>query len=142
MKLALFQKVIFSIVFTIFLQQSANHHIIANDSLVFWHQDVPLKVNPFVWHLLLNHLPTKDNSIKRWVILATSQTCVGGCGTLEDMTHLFLHCDYNCQVWITVYDWFDFVVVNSYHTSVHLTQFGALEGFSKYNRDVIQLKVI
>jgi len=59
-----------------FLRQSANHHIIVDANLAFWHQDVPLKVNISVWRLLLNHLPTKDNLFKRWVFPATSHSCV------------------------------------------------------------------
>jgi len=39
-----------------FLLQSANQHIIADDNHVFWHKDVPMKINLFVWGLLLNRL--------------------------------------------------------------------------------------
>ena len=54
-----------------FLQQSTNQPIIAVDNLVFWHKDVPLKVNLFVWRLLLNRLPTYNNLFKRGVIMNT-----------------------------------------------------------------------
>jgi len=55
-----------------FLQKSTNQHIIGDDNHVFWHKDVPLKVNVFVWRLLLNRLPMNDNLLKRGVILTIS----------------------------------------------------------------------
>lgn len=45
------------------------------------------------WHLLLNYLPSKDILLKRGVIPATSQSCVGWRGNIEAVAHPFLHCD-------------------------------------------------
>lgn len=41
-----------------FLQQTSSQYINEDDFHVFWHKDVPTKVNIFVWRLLLNRLPT------------------------------------------------------------------------------------
>lgn len=77
-----------------FLQQSAIQHIIADDSLVFWHKDVPFEVNIFLWRLFLNRFPMKEILFKQWVIQATSHSCAGRCGNLEGVAHLFLHRDF------------------------------------------------
>lgn len=61
-----------------FLQQLATQHNNVGDNPVVWHKNTFLKVNLFVWHLLLNRLPTKDNLFKRGVIPATSQSCAEG----------------------------------------------------------------
>jgi len=66
----LIKKIIVNSVYNFLL--SANHHIIANDNHVIWYQNVPLKVNFFVWRLLCNRLPTKYNLIKRAVISSFS----------------------------------------------------------------------
>jgi len=58
---------------------------------VLWHKDIPLKVVIFVWHLFRDRLPTKDNLYRRRVIAVDDRLCVGGCGSLESSTHLFLH---------------------------------------------------
>jgi len=46
--------------------------------------------------------------------------CVGGCGSQENLDHLFLHCDSYRQIWSVVYNWLGFTMVNSYHISDHL----------------------
>jgi len=92
-----------------------------------------------VWRLLLNCLPTNDNLVKRGVLPVTSQRCVGGCGNLEDATHLFLHCNFFRQIWLAVYDWLGFVLVTPLNISYHLAQFGSFGGFSKRKKDIIHL---
>jgi len=58
-----------------------------------WHKDVPLKVVLFAWRLFQDRLPTKDNLLRRGVIDDNSRMCVGGCGSMETSSHLFLHCN-------------------------------------------------
>jgi hypothetical protein len=57
---------------------------------LIWHRDVPLKVSTFVWRLLRNKLPTKDNLVRRSIIPHGSQFCVSGCGNVETTQHLLL----------------------------------------------------
>ena len=64
-----------------------------------WHKNVPLKVVLFVWRLLHDRLPTKDNLHRRHVIDSDTQICVSGCGLIETSTHLFLHCNLFGSVW-------------------------------------------
>jgi len=73
------------------------------------------------------------------VIPATSQSFVGGCGTLENAAHLFLQCYFFRQIWTTVFDWLGFVMVALFRISDHLSQFGSFGGFSKRKLDTIHL---
>jgi hypothetical protein len=54
-----------------------------------WHKHIPSKVSVFVWRLLRNILPTKDNLVRRSVLSHTDAVCVSGCGSSETTTHLF-----------------------------------------------------
>ena len=58
-----------------------------------WHQQIPSKVSVFVWRLLCNRLPTKDNLTRRRIISHEDAACVAGCGKQETANHLFLGCD-------------------------------------------------
>ena len=57
--------------------------------------------------------------------MATSQSCVRGCGNLENAAHVFRYRDFFCQIWITVFNWLGFVMVTLFHISDHLVQFGS-----------------
>jgi len=58
-----------------------------------WHKHIPSKVSLFVWRLLRNRLPTKDNLVRLSVLSREDAVCVSGCGSQETTTHLFLGCD-------------------------------------------------
>jgi hypothetical protein len=70
-----------------------------------WHRHIPLKVSVFVWRLLRNRLPTKDNLLRRHIIHANDLACVTGCGAFETSTHLFIVCDMACTLWFLVWNW-------------------------------------
>ena len=55
-----------------------------------WHRYIPTKLSLFVWRLLRNRLPTKDNLMRQRVIQVNDTACAYGCGDLEPTTHLFL----------------------------------------------------
>jgi hypothetical protein len=57
-----------------------------------WYRRIPAKVFLFVWRLLRNRLPTRDNLLWRNIIHATESLCVAGCEVLETSRHLFLAC--------------------------------------------------
>jgi len=57
--------------------------------LDIWHRYIPSKVSVFLWRLLRNRLPTKDNLVRRNVLSHTEAVCVSGCGSRETTTHLF-----------------------------------------------------
>jgi len=67
------------------------------------------------------------------VIPTTSQSCVGGCGNLENVAHLFLHYDFFGQIKTVVSDWLGFVMVTLFRISDHLALFSSFRGFSNAN---------
>jgi hypothetical protein len=65
-----------------------SHHVVEVPDSV-WQQHVPLKVSVFVWRMLRNRLPTKENLCIRGIVFRDAQLCVGGCGQRQSVTHLF-----------------------------------------------------
>jgi hypothetical protein len=70
-----------------------------------WHKIIPSKVSLFVWRLLRDRLPTKDNLARRQVIQATDTTCPADCGYLKTARHLFLGCNILSSIWPLVLHW-------------------------------------
>ena len=58
-----------------------------------WHKNVPAKVSLFVWCLLRNKLPTKDNLPRRSILSPNEVVRSARCGNSETANHLFLQCD-------------------------------------------------
>jgi len=61
----------------------------SNGNHVLWLKTIPLKVNIFIWRLLLNWIATKDNLFRRNIIAASNIHCSIDWGCLEDMDNLF-----------------------------------------------------
>ena len=61
-----------------------------------WHRNIPVKVSLFVWRLLRNRLPSKDNLLRQNIVHANDLAYVTGCGEVETATHLFL--DWICPL--------------------------------------------
>ncbi|MCI18621.1 putative non-LTR retroelement reverse transcriptase related protein, partial [Trifolium medium] len=57
---------------------------------VVWNKLVPLKVSLFMWCLLNNRLPTKDDLIRREILDGDSALCSGACCKEETFSHFFL----------------------------------------------------
>jgi len=57
-----------------------------------WYKSVPLKVYICAWRLFRNRWPTKDNLVRRDIINMDDQLCVSGCGQIETIDHLIIHC--------------------------------------------------
>ena len=55
-----------------------------------WNKDIPLKVVLFAWRLFRDRLPINDNLLRRGVIHYDAHLCVTGCGSVENLDHLFL----------------------------------------------------
>lgn len=68
-----------------------------------------MKVSLFMWRLLRDRVPTKDNLFHRRIIFVGDQMCVLGCGQLETASHLFLDCSFFGAPWCVVYRWLGIV---------------------------------
>jgi len=69
---------------------SSNSSVERGISDMVWLKHVPLKVSMFIWRLLRNRLPTKDNLIRRMVLHQEDTAFVGGCGSSETAVHFIL----------------------------------------------------
>jgi len=87
-----------------FLTNSGNFVVrsMVND---VWHKNIPSKVSLFMWRLLRNRLPTRDNLVRRRVILLSDSVCVSGCGDHETAIHLFLGCNVFSTLWYHILHW-------------------------------------
>jgi len=94
-----------------------------------WHKQVPLKVSVFVWRLLRNRLPTKDNLLRRRIIQHDDTSCVGRCGSPETADHLLFRCDHFGLLWHRLYQWVGISFVIPASVRAHLHHFGNLAGF-------------
>jgi len=100
---------------------------------------VSRKISLFAWRLLHDILPTKDNLIKKHILLPNANLCVGGCGMMEDAKHLFLFCDFYGKLWYGISHWLSYHIVFFEHMPDHLYQSGTLGGFSKKHRSSFNL---
>jgi hypothetical protein len=73
---------------------SQDQPILLQNSKLIWHKQVPLKVSIFVWHLLRDRLPTKQNLALRGVLPMKARSCIAGCGHVEDLNRIFLSCPF------------------------------------------------
>jgi len=85
-----------------------------------------------------NKIPTNYKLIRQGVLKVIDELCIGGCGSLEDVYHLFLHCDFYCQIWNSIY-MVGLYLGQSAHILDHLIHFVALGGYSKKLHVVLQL---
>ena len=115
--------------------------IAANPETVLsvWHKDVPLKVLLFMWRLLHDRLSTKNNLHRRRVLDFDDQFCVGGCGSVETSTHLFLQCMHFSLVWNHILQWLGVVTVLPNDIARHFHQFHHLGGVTKSRKSILQV---
>jgi len=67
-----------------------------------------LKINIFVWWLLLNHVLNKDNLVRRQILAQNDKYCSVGCGFIEDRDHSFAKCGFYGRIWSLVSSWLGF----------------------------------
>jgi hypothetical protein len=98
-----------------------------------WHKLIPSKVSLFVWRLLHDRLPTKDNLARRRVIQAADTACTASCGNLETAKHLFLGCDIHSSLWLLVLHWLGISAVLLGELRQHFMQFIHMAGLPRFS---------
>jgi hypothetical protein len=77
-----------------------------------WKSPAPFKVIAFSWKLIRNRLPTTDNLLRRGVHVDGDSTVCVHCGSREEnVTHLFLCCDFALGVWLAIFRWLGLVLI-------------------------------
>jgi hypothetical protein len=71
-----------------------------------WKSPTPSKVCGFVWQLLHNRIPSKDNLVVRRILVAGNDSLCSLCG-LENETaaYLFIYCNVAKHVWSLIFAW-------------------------------------
>jgi len=87
-----------------------------------WHRNIPEKVSLFVWRLLRNRLPSKDNLLRQNILHVNDLACVTGCGASESAKHLFLDCDLSYSLWLLIWNWIGISVVTPCQIRDHFIQ--------------------
>lgn len=78
----------------------------SNNVVTRWGNLIPMKVNIFVWRLLLNRLPTRMAIAGKGISI--SNTCCPICGLFEeDVEHLFFLCEVAIKMWELIFKWLD-----------------------------------
>jgi len=96
-------------------------------------------VSLFVWRLLRNRLPTKDNLLWRRILAANDVACGYECGELESATHLFLECGIPTTVWLQVQNWVGISTVFPSQMREHFTQFTLMAGMPRSSHSVFKV---
>jgi len=103
-----------------------------------WQKHIHAKVSLFVWRLLHNRLPTKDNLERRHVLHHTDTACSSGCGELETATHLFLSCDIFSSLWSHIWRWLHISSVLPGDIRQHFIQFTSLAGLPRFTHSFLK----
>jgi hypothetical protein len=105
-----------------------------------WLKQVPLKVSVFMWRLLRNRLPTKDNLIRISVLQPTDNACVGGCGCPKLATRVLFRCNIFGSLWYLIYNWVGISFIPPELVTDHFHHFGHYAGLPRFT--YVYLKVI
>ncbi|GKG26984.1 RNA-directed DNA polymerase, eukaryota, partial [Tanacetum coccineum] len=76
-----------------------------------WRKEVPIKVNIFIWRMVIDKLPTRENLSHRGIEVQsiTCGTCEHG---FESIDHVMLECPVAMDVWRLVERWWKFDIPN------------------------------
>jgi len=104
-----------------------------------WHRYILAKVSLFVWRLLCNRLPTKDNLMRRRIIHADADVCAYGCGQPKSPIHLFLECASSNSVWLHVRQWIGISTASPRQLREHFSQFSVMAGMPRSTYSVFKV---
>jgi len=94
-------------------------------------------VSLFVWRLLRNRLPTRDNLVRRNILQPPVSLCPFGCNVLESARHIFLECAASNYLWCQVTSWLGIYVVFPIELRDHLYQFSHMAGLPRYTHSFL-----
>lgn len=71
-----------------------------------WNRFFPIKINTFMWRLILDRLPTIMDFVRRGVEI-DSFLCPYCLEVQENVNHIFLNCNLAHQQWLKLTPWMD-----------------------------------
>ncbi|GKB37721.1 RNA-directed DNA polymerase, eukaryota, reverse transcriptase zinc-binding domain protein, partial [Tanacetum coccineum] len=83
-----------------------SHTLDTGSSATGWNNNIPIKVNVFLWRLTLNKLPTKMN-FDRKCIDVDSLLCPICLEDVETVNHTFFNCDMAKDLWALLAIWWE-----------------------------------
>lgn len=83
-----------------------------------WSKIVPLKVSTFFWRLWKNRIPTRDDLMKRGILVVSQMLCPFDCEVEESVTHIFFECPIASRICCEILGWLDFAHV-SHNSTMH-----------------------
>lgn len=81
----------------------------AGDKETIWNSLVPSRVNIFIWRVMMDRLPTRDNLIKLKVDLDSALCPVCGSDN-ESIQHMLFKCPIASEVWRFIERWWSFSI--------------------------------
>jgi len=96
-----------------------------------WHKHIPSKVSLFVWRLLRNRLPTKENLARRSILPSTELACTANYGNSETAHRIFIGCGIADCVWLHVRAWLGICSVAPNVLRHHFVQFSYMAGMPR-----------
>jgi len=106
---------------------------------LIWNKEITLKFSLFVWRLLHNRIPTKDNLHGCGILQHHSQFCTNGCGLEKLAGHLFLSCPHFGWIWLLLRQWLGISSLDPLCLSDHSLQYSQIGENSKSLRSVLNL---
>ena len=100
---------------------------------MLWQTIATPRAQTTAWRILLDRLPTKNNLIRRGVIIS-SPLCVFCQATDESTQDLFCECAHTQRVWSLCYKWIGVVLAQHNELKCHFETFHLMQFTSKQNQ--------
>jgi hypothetical protein len=107
---------------------------------LIWKSPAPSKVMGFAWLMLRDRVPTRENLIRRRVLIDDGeQRCVfcGSCA--ETVPHLFLYCNFTLQVWNCVLSWLGLKLILPHSIVSPLNYIASSPGLKRKRRGLVMI---
>ncbi|XP_058782282.1 uncharacterized protein LOC131656637 [Vicia villosa] len=108
------------------MKEITNVRIEDRELAAAWSKLVPLKVSTLVWRIWQNRIPSRDNLVSIGILVASQNSCPYGCGSEENVSHIFFECLLAWIAWSEVLRWLDFISVSHNSAVQNFVQFAGL----------------
>lgn len=114
--------------------EANREHNLATSVGGLWKTLAPFKAQIMAWRLLLDRLPTRDNLLKRNMIISSMASCNCCNAEMETAENLFLACSESRKLWNQMTDWVGVAWAAPKQVGAHREAFSNLLGRGKLKR--------